>query len=81
MKNKSAESIVSYGADGDGKMNASKENGKHALENLEGQSTFMNGYAYNVIKSFLEAAIRKLPHEASYAPTKFRPHSERGKKS
>jgi hypothetical protein len=47
-------------------VNASKENGKHALENLNGQERFMNEHAFMVIKEFLKAAIRKLPTEAAY---------------
>jgi hypothetical protein len=47
-------------------MNASKENGKHALEELTGQERYMNEYAFKIIKEFLEAAIRKLPSEAAF---------------
>jgi len=53
-------------------MNASKENCRHALENLVQQERFMNKYAFDTIKAFLEACEKKLPTEASYAKEKTR---------
>lgn len=53
-------------------MNASKETAKHALENLINQERFLNVYAFNTIKAFLEAAIKKLPTEAAYEKDKKR---------
>jgi hypothetical protein len=47
-------------------MDASKENCKHALDNLVTQEKFMNAYAFKVIREFLEAAHKKLPMQASF---------------
>ena len=48
-------------------MNASKENAQTALDNLLTQERFMNEYAFNVIKEFLEAAKLSLPSESAFA--------------
>jgi hypothetical protein len=51
-------------------VNASKENCKHALDNLLSQEQFMNAYAFKTIREFLEAAGKKLPTEAAFARDK-----------
>jgi hypothetical protein len=53
-------------------INASKENVRHAIENLKQQERFMNEYAYKTILSTLEACERKVPTEAAYAKEKER---------
>lgn len=57
---------------------ATKEGCKHALDNLLTQERFMNEYAFNIIKDFLEKCLKRLPSQAAVDKDRQR---KKGKKS
>ena len=53
-------------------MNASKENAAEALDRLISLVQRMDGESLRFVREFLEAAMKKLPKEESFAKEKIR---------